>query len=490
MSTVRRIGRDLLVYGAGDVLVRLTGILTLPVMSRVFTPADYGVMTYVNTAVGMLGGVLALGGDSAYARFYFAERDDEGRRRVTTTWFGFLAAWSVAVMLLLLPWSGRFSAWSFGDARHAWVYAFALLAAPLTLLNGLAAQTLRNEFRAPLFTGLSVASSLAVIAGSLLGVLVFHAGLAGVFAGTLAGTALLLPVRLWVIRHRLGGSWSWPLLRDLLRFGVPLVPVTFAYWVFGMADRLMLGELSTLDETGLYGLAASLTMALAFVNAALGQAWSPHAVQAYETDPAGAPALFGRVLILIVAGFGTLAVATTALAPEALRILATPAYARAADAVGPLALGYVAFASTQVTAAGISLTRRTWYFMFYTWIAALVNVVLNWFTLRQYGMVAAAWNTAIAYGVLTLLYYATTQRLWPIAVPGRRLLVLSTVTVTGVLGTGWLPVLPLPAAIALKAAWILGYLAVLLLLDAESREAVRGLMRRVRSGDVPSSASA
>src|SRR5438477_586844 len=141
-ETFLRVIRDTAVYGGGDLLVRATGFLTLPMYTRVFSPAEYGVWGYATTAVGLLDGVLALGGDSAYARYYFAARTFEERQILTSTWLAFLALWSFGVVLLALPLSGLFSQWSFGSTEHALLFVVVLLSAPVGLIGAILGEAL------------------------------------------------------------------------------------------------------------------------------------------------------------------------------------------------------------------------------------------------------------------------------------------------------------------------------------------------------------
>lgn len=460
-ETFLRVIRDTAVYGGGDLLVRATGFLTLPIYTRVFSPAEYGVWGYATTAVGLLTGVLALGGDSAYARYYFAARTFEERRTLTSTCIAFLALWSVGVVLLALPFSGLISRWSFGTGKHALLLVVVLLSAPVGLVGALLGEALRNQFRPVLYTVLSTANAVSVIALSLIAVLILHWGLVGVGAGTLLGTLLLLPARIWAVRELLAADFSLRVLRQLLHFGVPLVPVSVAYWVFAYSDRIVIAKLSTLAQVGLYSVAASVTAILALAHGALGQAWSPHAMRMYEEDPEFARAFFGRMLAFIVLLFGALCVAISAFAPEILRVVAPPSYEHAATAVAPLCLGYLAFASTQVTALGISLAKRTVYFAVFAWMAAALNLALNLALVPIWGMVASAWATAASYLMLSLAYFRISQRLWPIEYDRRRVLTASVVGIAFTAGAH--PLLETASSLRALAAsgYVLAFLALL-----------------------------
>lgn len=458
--SLRRLAKDVAIYSFGDILVKASAFLTMPIYTRVFTPDDYGVWNYIATLVGLVGGVVVLGGDSAYARYFFEMKTREERRTLTSTWMGFLFIWSLAITAIALVYSKSIAVWSFGDDAHAILVAIALTGVPVSMVSSFCGQALRNDFRPGLFTTLNVLTAVSGIGLSLLAVLVYDLGILGVLAGSVVGTAMWLPVRLWLIRHYLGWSFSSDLLRKLLVYGVPLVPTTVAYWIFGASDRVVLGKLSTFEQVGLYGVAASVTSVLAFVNSAIGQAWTPHAVNAFEADRESALLLFGRVAMYLVASFGFLCVGVSAFAPELLRMLATPSFYAAAHAIGPLSLGYLAYASTQVTGISISLAKRTEYFAVYAWCAAVLNLGLNFLVVPRWGMVGAAWTSALAYAFLTASYAATSQRLLPVVYQTRRTLALIALVVGFTIAAGALPTLALPLAFAMKSLYCAAFAAL------------------------------
>jgi Membrane protein involved in the export of O-antigen and teichoic acid len=406
--------KDFLVYGIGDFLVKAATFLTLPIYTRLLTPAEYGIWSYILTALGLFSGILILGGDSAFARYYFEAKTDEERQSVTSTWLGFLFAWSLLVVAVMLPLTPLLSRWSFESASHASLFALALLSAPLSLLNSLCGQALRNTFKPRLFIALNLASTLLTLGLSLWGLLGMKLGLAGLLGGALLAQAIIAPIRLWTIRALLRPRFSGRLLKDLLAYGLPLVPVSLAYWIFVSSDRVVLGKLSSLEQVGLYTVASNLAGALSVLQAALAMAWSPHALRLFERSPEEASAMYGRMLNYVLLGFGIVAVGLSAFAHELVVMMATPAFLAASLAIAPLALGIVAQATTQVTALGISLRKKTGYLALYAWLAALLNLGLNLLLIPRWGMVAAAWTTAAAYVLLTLAYFATSQRLQPI----------------------------------------------------------------------------
>ena len=474
-SPLRRLSKDFAVYGLGEVVVKAFSLISLPIYTRVFSPDEFGILSYVLTLGGLLSAVLVLGGDSAYARFFFEARTVERRRLITSTWIGFLGAWSVAVCLLLVPFAGSVAQFSFADTSSTPLLVVMVLTGPVSLINKMCAQVLRNEFRPAAYTILNVVATVLVIGIAITAVVGLKMGLIGVLLGTLVAELLMLPVRLWTARSMFCFCFSSTILRELLKFGVPIVPTSLAYWVFLTSDRLILGKLSTLEQLGLYSVANSLVNLATIAIYAFGQAWSPHAVKIYEEQRDAAPAFYGRVMTYLLCGFGVLAVGITVFGPELLQVLTGARYQGADVAIAPLAIAMVAMASTQVTAGGITLAKRTHYLATHSWIAAVLNVILNLVLDGPFGMLGAAWATALAYVALTLLYARTSQRLWRVTYEVRRSLTLVALILAFILGAGLLPSGLRLEVIVVKVLYCLAFVLAALAFRAVDGREIGGL---------------
>lgn len=482
-GSLRGLSRDFAVYGLGEIVIKTFSLISIPIYTRVFSPAEFGVLSYVTTLGGLFGAVLALGGDSAYARFFFEARTLERRQLITSTWIGFLAAWSMGISLVLLLFADTIAELSLPDRATTPLLMVVLLAGPVSLVNRMCAQVLRNEFRPAAYTVLNVTGTVLLVGFALTAVLGLGLGLIGVLVGTLIAELVMLPVRLWTARSMFRPRFSLPLLRQLLAFGIPLVPTTVAYGVFLTSDRLLLGKLSTLEQLGLYSVANSLVGLAAIAISAFGQAWSPHAVRLYEEERESSSAVYGRVMTYLLAGFGLLAIGVTVFGPEILALLTSSEYQGAAIAIAPLAIAMVAMASTQITAVGITLAKRTHYLTIHAWLAAILNVSLNLVLDAPFGMLGAAWATAFAYVGLTLLYLATSQRLCPVTYEIRRSALLIGLILVFTFAVRFLPsgfqIEVLAAKVLYCVAFIVATLA-LRAIDGRETGEFRALIARIR----------
>ena len=116
---------------------------------------------------------------------------------------------------------------------------------------------------------------------------------------------------------------------------------------------------------------------LNLVMTAMQQVWTPHATELYEKNPETVPSVYGQFLTYILLAFGLLSVSMTVVGPEIIYLLASSEYYGAAAAVGPLALGFLFYASAQVTYLGVTLLKKKLPLAALPWIAALVNIGAN-----------------------------------------------------------------------------------------------------------------
>lgn len=479
-----RLSRDILIYGLGEVAIKAFGLVTLPIYTRIFSTGEFGTLSVVLTVAGFLLAIVALGGDSAFVRYFLATTDEKQRRRITSTWIGFLGAWSLIVTAALLPFTDAIGGIATGGVSAGTAVLIAFLFTPIRLINVMCGQVLRNEFRAWHYAGFNLATVILTISASLYGAVALELGVLGVLIGTLVAEIAILPIRLYSVRHMLGLDFSGSDLKGLLAYGVPLVPTSLAYWVFTTSDRVLISNLSAIEQVGLYSVAVSLVSVAMISVMALGQAWNPHAVRAFTEDPARAARLFSRMFTYIIAGFGVLAVALTAFAPELIGLIAGGDFRGASRAILPLSIGMLAYASTQVTAGGISMQKRTVFLALYAWVAAAINAGLNLLLIPPYGMVGAAWATAAAYVSLTGAYMLTSHRLWPYAYEWNKVGLTLGVVGVSLVGGSLLPDashLPLPnlmGLIAVKFALCAALVGALLRIGA--LDAIAPFLRSLR----------
>ncbi len=413
----RKLFSDIAIYSSGSFLIKGMSFISAPIFTRIFDPSQYGAWSFINVLAAFLTGILILGGDNAYTRFFFQCKSEAEKRTLSATWFSFLALWSMLVLAVVLPLSGPLAEWLLGEPGYRGALAAGFISSPLLMMNLILSQALRNRFRARAFAVLNVITAALTLSLAVIFVVGFNLGVAGALLGAAAAGLVMIPVRLFYIRDLLSFSFSVVFIKKLLAFGLPLVPMNIAFWLFSNADRLMLSRLATLEDVGLYSIAAAMAAVLMLLQTAVGQSWLPHAVKIYEEDREQAVVVFKKTMIYLLAVSGFTVTGFVALAQEVIFILVPPAYYASFSAIPFLAGGFLFFTSAQVSAVGIMVKNKTVYIMLACWAVALINIGLNMFLIPRFGIAGAGAATGISYFLFAASYAFISRRLWPVDYP-------------------------------------------------------------------------
>lgn len=253
----------------------LLPLALVPIFTRCLTPEDYGIVATSSVLLNifvMIQGVCAYG---LLARTHF-DQDSSRMREIlsTATWFGI--ALSVVMTLALSTGLGTLvGKWT--EFPAAWLPAVVTLGLFTVFQNNY--QSLlqaRNEpwrFVANQTVGniLNLGISVWLVAG-------LGWDWRGRMWGLLIGGGIVALMCAWGLVRRLAllrFVFTGKAVRELLQFGVPLIPHTLGGWVMTMSARLYLNHMASVADTGLFSLAFNLTGPLNMVIGALNKTYYP-----------------------------------------------------------------------------------------------------------------------------------------------------------------------------------------------------------------------
>ena len=454
----------------------MIAVFLLPVYTRFLEPDDFGAVGVLIALSAVLVTILRAGISSAFFRFTFDSTDPARRLLVLRTSFWFTMASATAGLtagvLLASPIADALGLDDPNLVRAAFVGIWAQMNyEQLTAV-------FRIEERSGLFVLASLANIAVTVGASLLLIVVWDQGALGLIVGNFTGTLAVYLVLLGYRRAQLGFQFSRALLREMNRFGVPLVPASLALIAMSLGDRFFLVHFAGIEEVGRYEIGVRIASAMVLLITAFRTAWPAFAYSIEEE--AEAKRTYAYVLTYLVALASWLALALGLLSPWLVRLLATPDFYAGARVVALLAFGGVAYAAYIVMAIGVGRAKRTQFNWVIAGGAALISIGLNLLLVPEYGMMGSAIAAAAAYSsmFLGMTWYA--QRVYPTPYQWRRVYTAAgaavALTVVGKL-------LDVPLAVAV--AFVLAYPLALLALGFFLPEERRALSARARSARSP-----
>lgn len=242
-------------------------------------------------------------------------------------------------------------------------------------------------------------------------------------------------------------------------FNLPLLPHYLSIVVLNSSDRIMIERMVGQGEAGIYGVAYGASSVMGMLNAALTSSLQPWFFQRLRDRAYKGVSKMINGSLLLVSAANLLLIA---MAPEAVAILAPPAYQDAIVVMPPLASSVVVMYfyqhflnieffyedSTMITLASFS--------------AAVLNVWLNFKLIPIFGYWAAGYTTLFSYLLFGAAHYAFMCRILKreavpadiVDIKGMLLILIAFFLLAGVLALGYNLALP-RYAILLSVAGIL-----------------------------------
>ena len=267
-------------------------LLLLPILTRYLTPEEYGLVAMFTVLTAVVSAIAGLGTHGAITREYFLRSRDEFAGFVGTCIF--ILAASSAALLGLIFLSSRALTGLTGIPEH-WLAAAVLMGAGQLLCSiGLVIWQVRGL---PAVYGVfQIGVSLFNALLSLVLVVWMEMGWQGRIIGQV--TALcLMGVMATILLARAGWirfSFSRDHARGALRYGVPLVFHAIGATAAATADRTLITNLVSLDEAGLYVVAAQIAMGITFLADSFNRAYAPWL---FEKLKEGNPVVMRRIVI-------------------------------------------------------------------------------------------------------------------------------------------------------------------------------------------------
>ena len=424
-----RLVRDLLVYGLGGSAAKVINAFLLPVFTRILTPTEFGAIDLFTSVASIVMVVGGLGLEAALIYFYARSDDAAEQKVIASTTLAIALAGTSIVSLIAVVGEPLLRSIS-GSSELSSAYILTLVYVPISLSSGIVLDVLRLEFRSRAYAVISFLRAIGTAVFAIAIVVVTGTGVAGYVASQIAIAALSIAAGVLLVHRSFSVRPSVAMLRRLLRYGLPFVPLGITAWILAWSDRVFLAGYGYVGDLGYYAAANRLAQLTFLVVLALQTAWTPFAITA-SRDP-GHRRAFVVVFRLVACGL-LAAVAVTSVVAGPVVAFALPVEYRASIPEVPLLAGAIAAQGMSgVVAVGLLLTERTGRLAIIGVLTAISNVLFNIIAIPPLGIVGAAAATFGSSVISLILIYVASERAYPIGYPGGRFIVASALVGIGI----------------------------------------------------------
>lgn len=483
-DNVRRLFRQSAVYGSGEAVVFAANFLLLPVFTRILEPVDYTALALLLLLQAFLAPLNRLGLDESYLRFYYECESDEQKRTLTGTTGLFLGAVNVGLLAALLLGAPAVSLFLHGSTDHVAAIRLVALNGFITAFFIVPHGLMRARGQPGRFARWLIVRAAGLVAGRLVLVAGLRMGVLGWVLAEVLVSAILFLGFTRVVRGLVAWRFSWPLLRDLLRYGFPRTPYALLYQTMGMSERYFIPRYLAPDSLGIYHMGGNVAGVLRIYQDAVLRAWMPFAFETMRRPDA--PRVLARLATVAFAGL-VLATLGLAVFAEPLIVLMTDAAFHGASEVAPLlVLGVAVQVVAVFLTTSLNIGKETRALPRIAGLAAVATLAGSLVFIPRFGLIGGA--LAVGGGQLTLAVATAVvaQRRYHIPYELSR---LARIALSGaVLYAVWTLVTPggLVAGLAIRCGVVALFPLALLvsgIVDRETLGQVRLLIARARSGN-------
>ena len=395
MNRYKKLFSDTVILGIGTFGSKLLVFLLMPLYTAWLSTTQYSTAELITSTANLLIPLACVGISNGI--FRFAAEREANKKAVFSSSLALLCI-GFGGFLLLCPLLSLIDYFT----GYTWLIVLYVLFADL---QAVCAQYIRAIDRTRLFAIQGILNTVLTILFNVVFLVVFDLGVVGyvlsVIVGNLFTTAfLVIRAKLWQVFSV--SAIDRRMMKDLLRFSLPLIPTTVCWLITDLSDRYMVTYFCGDHINGIYSAAYKIPTIVNLISGIFMQAWQFSAV-AQSSDEEACKSFYSEVfrgfLSVIMIGAAGLILLSRFLSGlllnsayfEAWRFMPTLLCATALEAI-------VSFLAT------VYMVRKKSMHSFLTaMVGTLLNVALNLLLIPEWGALGAAVATLTSYAAVLIV---------------------------------------------------------------------------------------
>ena len=390
---IQRIG----LVGLTNILISLSSLIFIPIITKSFTTAEYGMWAQVNTTIALVPNIANLGLPYTMVRFLSAEKD---KQKIKDSFYPMISLTFISTLIICLLFiifgNAIANALFNGSMQVLYITTAISFFACMNLMLISFFRTFQQMKRYSLFL------VLQSYIGVFVSIYLTYAGynIETVVLGLLTGyVAVFIMMAFLIVRYLGIGIGKWSNLKEQLAFAIPTIPSNVSSWIVDSSDKYVIGILIGSVAVGCYSPGYALgSILLMFLSpfAVLLPAILPEHYEKgdlNEVDKYLSYSMKYYLLLTVPAAVGM-----SVLSKPLLYIITTPEIALGGYMVTPfVCLGAIFMGMYGITNNILILEKNTMILGKLWIVVAISNIILNLLLVPYLNILGAAIATLICY---------------------------------------------------------------------------------------------
>lgn len=396
-------------FSIGPIVGALIGFITVPIITYFISPEEYGKSSMFTLAISILQLFVFLGMDQAYTKRYY-ETVNRSKLLTNAIFPAFILV--MAIDLGLFLGKGKVAELLFGSSEEIiCVYALIIIL-PGLAIEKFALMDIRMQQRGVLYSVMSILLKTLTLICIVTLFVQYQKSFRAIVFGTTVAQLLYSGILLFCVRKSFiirASLLDWLEIKSLLKFGLPIVPVSIIGWALSGMDKVMLRGFCDYSELGMYEVAFKVVNIIGIAQTCFTSFWVPVAHQ-WNNDNVDKERFvyIGRLISLAMTGIFVLVL----LFKNVIFFILADDYGQAVNIVPFLLIYPIMYTVSEVTVMGIYFKEKTLNLLFVSVAASIVNIALNCILIPKAGAIGASIATGVSYTVFFWIRTLISRRIW------------------------------------------------------------------------------
>lgn len=400
----------------GEIIPKILSLLLLPIMTRYLTPADYGVIAYVDAIIIFVFVFSVMSLNSYILREYFQLKEITEQKKMIGNFFLILVCYNIVLLFIFI---GLLSfLFSVLELQFSFfpIVLLALLANFFEIFSIFPQIIYRIQQKAIIYIYFTVSKTILQMGSILILLIYLDQGVLSKYYGLLGVNILFAFISFYIIKQNAVFFINIAQIIDGLKFSFPLVVGALSFIALDVSDRFILELYVSLADLGLYSIAYTLGFAVSVVINGGYKAFEP--ILFKESKNKNFLDVFYSIkkeYMLIIFAIGLLVIMFS---QELLYFIASENFYEAYYLVSFIVLAAISKGIYMLYAVLLMIQKKTKVLSLAVLLGAIVNIGINLLFIEEYGSVIAAISTFVAFLFMTIIVHIKTFKYYSFSLFG------------------------------------------------------------------------
>lgn len=416
-----------MVYSLSNIVTKLGSLIFLPIITRLLTKEEFGIVGTLGPIATLFGVVLGLGLYNAQMKKYIDLKDDE--REMGSYMFStclIIITFNIMVYIFLsTPLAKRLFSYiiDLNTVSYNPLVLITIMIASVNALNTLATTLFRMK---KMYMKVAIGSLISVFTTYFL-IIFFVKSLKMSVLGYQSANLIAIILLLIYYFKDYFGKFTLRLRSAYIRYsiknGLPLIFIELTDQIVNFSDRILIAKFSSFDQAGDYTLAYTGGQVLSVITSSFVNSWTPEFYEAMKKDRNNPRITASLENFLALMSF--VCVGAQLFAPEMIKLVFPSDYYDSINPI-PVILAGVVIRSLICLDYFFHFHEDSIYIFYFSLCALLLNLSANLILIPrypEYSMFIASWTTLAAFLVRIVIELIIIDKKYKIRFNYRRLLI-------------------------------------------------------------------